>query len=128
MGQSGKRGTPSPDATEVLDTLLEHLAAESVEPGDTPRENAWARALRQKVDTHLAALRRQLVLARPSPRRAERISDEILALPRTGILERLESFRQAPEVRIAHLELSELTTDDLRQLLAELESTETTLT
>jgi len=110
-----------------LEVVLEHVSAEgSHDPDEVARENSWAHAVRQKVDTQLAALRRQLNPARPIRRRAAGISDELRALDRDGLLARLAILRQAPEVRIAHLELSGLTTDDLRQLVAEIEATERT--
>jgi hypothetical protein len=107
-----------------LETVLAHVSAECVDSDDDARADMWAQRIRAKVDAQLAAMRRQLNPARPMPRRAARISDEILALDREGLLARLEILRQAPEVRIAHLELSGLTTDDLRQLIAEIENTE----
>jgi hypothetical protein len=125
-----KRSKPlgESDATHPLETLLELIAEDRGDPEDEERVDAWARAVRQNVQTQLAALRRQLVPARPVPRRATRISDEILALDREALLARLANLRQAADVQIAHLELSRLTEDDLRQLVAEIEATERTLT
>lgn len=121
MGRNGKNGS------RVLDTLLEHLAAEELDdPVEAARENAWAQSVRQKVDAQLAAMRRQHMPPRPAPRRAARISDEIWSLPREALLARIDILSQSPSVQIAHLKLGGLTTDDLRQLLAELESVEKT--
>jgi hypothetical protein len=126
MKRNGKGRTSEPAGPHPLEVVLEHLSAESVDPEDDARADVWARAVRQNVDTQLAALRRQLNPARTAPRRAARISDELLTLDREGLLARLAILRQVPEVRVAHLELQGLTTADLRQLVAEIEATERT--
>src|SRR5262245_59257480 len=124
-----KQHRPSSESDEAhpLETVLELVAVESGEPDEEARLDAWARSVRQKVDTQLAALRRQHMPARPVPRRAVAISDEIRSLDREALLARLEILRQSPDVQIAHLDLSGLTEDDLRQLVAEIEATERTL-
>jgi hypothetical protein len=120
------RSSSESDTTHPLETVLELVAEESGDPEDEARLDAWTRGVRQKVDTQLAALRRQLTPP-PVPRRAAHISDEIRQLKREALLARLEILRQAPDVQIAHLDLSGLTEDDLRQLVAEIEATERTL-
>lgn len=127
MKRSGKCPDSESEAVHPLETVLELVAEESIDPADEARADAWARGLRQRVDTQLAALRRQLTPARPVPRDAIGISDEIRSLDREALLARLEILSQAPEVRIAHLDLSGLSEDDLRQLVAEIEATERTL-
>jgi hypothetical protein len=125
MKRNGSAPKNESSRPHPLEVVLEQVSAESSDdPDEVARENAWAHAVRQKVDTQLAALRRQLNPARSTPRRAARISDELLVLDRDCLLARLAILRQAPEVRISHLELSGLTTDDLRQLVAEIEAME----
>jgi hypothetical protein len=128
MKRNAKRPSSDADSVHPLETVLEHVAAESIDPLDDADAGVWARGVRTKVDAQLAALRRQLNPARPMPRRAARISDELLAIGREDLLARLEILRKIPEVQIAHLELSVsgLSTDDLRQLVAEIEATERT--
>jgi hypothetical protein len=127
MQGNGRNGTPPRDRTRSLEALLELVAgADNPDPDDAAREDAWAHALRRKVDAELAALRRRYMPARPSPRCPAPISDEIRALPREGLIRRLEILRQSPYVQVAHLDLSGLTNDDLRLLLAELEAVEST--
>jgi len=126
MKRNGKRPSNETDSLHPLETLLAHVSEESVDPVDDARADVWACGVRAKLDTQLAALRRQLNPARPTPRRAARISDELIALDREELLARLAVLRKIPEVQIAHLELSGLTTDDLRQLVAEIEATERT--
>jgi hypothetical protein len=127
MKRSSKYPGNESEAVHPFETVLELVAEESVDPVDEARANSWAHALRQRVDTQLAALRRQLTPARPVPRHAVHVSDEIRSLNREALLARLEVVSQAPEVRIAHLDLSGLSEDDLRQLVAEIEATERTL-
>jgi len=125
MNRHSKRPARDADPVHPLETLLAHVSADSVDPIDDAHADVWAREVRAKVDGQLAALRRQLNPPRGVARRAARIDDELRALDRDGLLARLAVLRQAPEVRIAHLELSGLTTDDLRQLVAEIETERT---
>ena len=126
MKRNAKRPSIDTDRAHPLEVVLEHVAAESIDPVDDADAKVWARGVRTKVDAELAALRRQLNPARPVTRRVARISDELLALGREELLARFAVLRQIREVRIAHLQLSGLTTDDLRQLVAEIEATERT--
>lgn len=124
-----KRNKP-PGRTEArnpIETLLAHLAAD-IEPSDAERETAWALSERQAVESRLAALRRQHTPSR-SPSTTHKlatISLEIQGLNRPALLRRLTSLSSLPGVQIAHLELDRLSDDDLRRVVAELESTETT--
>jgi hypothetical protein len=82
----------------------------------------WAQKVRRALDAKLAGLRRQLSPARSPQRRATRVSAELRALDRAELVARLDVLRQTPGIRIAHLGLSDLTTEDLRRLVAELEA------
>ena len=129
MDRNGKNGRSSIGASRRLERLVQHLTADDeMDPVEAAREDAWARALRQQLDGQIAAMRRQLMPDRPVPRRPAPISEEILALPREILLARLEIMSQSPHIQIAHMNLSGLTTEDMRQLLAELEAIEKTLT
>jgi hypothetical protein len=98
---------------------MDHLAQEEADTTEfTPEEDRWARRVRQGVDTQIAALRRQLTPVRPKLESLPPIPDEIRALDREGLLARLEILRQGPGVRYAHMNLTGLTTDDLRQMVA----------
>jgi hypothetical protein len=119
MHSSGKHDKPSPDSVAVLETILEHVADEEAEFGEsTAADDRWARNLRQQTAVHIAALRRQLIPARPVVKRAAPVPDRILSLDREELLAQLELLRQSPAVRFAHQDLTGLTTDDLRLMVA----------
>jgi hypothetical protein len=84
----------------------------------TPEENEWARNVRRSVEMRLAALRRQLTPEEPKRRRLAPIPEYLRALDRTALLARLEALRTRQNVRYAHLDLTELTEEDLRQIVA----------
>lgn len=119
MQPNGKHEKPLPDASAVFETILDHIAEEEAENEvSTETDRCWAHNLRQQMETHIAALRRQLTPVRPVVRRPPPISSEIRALDRDGLLARLEALRQAEHVRYAHQDLTGLSDDDLRHMLA----------
>lgn len=107
----------------VMERIAQELSADSFEDDLGAREDRWAQNVRRNLDAQLVAMRRRLAPARTTTPRATRISAELRALDRAALLERLATLRSGPEVRFAYLELTELTTDDLRLLVAELEAT-----
>lgn len=111
---------PSADVVAIVDAVMDHVAQEYAESVEvfTPEEDLWAQALRRRVESELARLRRQLTPARSIRKRLPPISDELRALDRDELLARLAVLRQASGVRYAHQDLTGLTTDDLRQLVA----------
>jgi hypothetical protein len=123
MARGSRTQSHDTDAMHPLERLALVLSEDSFEDDGGAREDQWARKVRGEIDAKLARMRRQLRLAPSSPRRASRISAELRALDRAGLLMRLDALQQVPGVRIAHLALSGLTTEDLRLLVAELEAT-----
>lgn len=125
-----KRNTnPPPKAGEPhpLETLYAEVSLEPAEPvdrADEDRGRAFARNLRIETSVRLAHLRRQLTPDRAVKRQLAGVSPELQALARSDLLLRLESLRRMPEIRFNHLKASELSDDDLRQLIAELENVE----
>jgi len=107
----------------TLERVIEEVSADSFEDDLGVREDSWARKVRRSLDAKLARMRHQLGPARAPQRPVSRISAELLALDRAALLARLTALQQLPGVRIAHLALSGLTTEDLRLLVAELEAT-----
>ena len=91
---------------------------EAEDPEFTPEEDAWARNVRQGVETKLAALRRQLTPLEPKRKRVAPIPDEIRALDRPELLSQLQLLRSRLSLRYAHMDLTGLSTDDLRQMVA----------
>ena len=117
MGPNDKHDKAPTDPIAFVDTVMDHVAQEEADSAEfTPEEDRWARGVRQNVDTHLAALRRQLTQIQPE--RPTSIPDEIRALDREALLTRLEILLQGSDVRHAHVDLTELTTDELRQMVA----------
>lgn len=107
------------DAAFVVDAVMDHVAMEAAESAEvfTPHEDRWAHGIRRRVDRELAALRRQIRAAPPRYKRLPLIPDELLALDRHALIERLTSLGQAFAVRCAHQDLTELTCNDLRQMI-----------
>jgi hypothetical protein len=82
----------------------------------------WAQKVRRALDAKLAGRRRQFGPARSPQGRATRVSAELRALDRAELVARLDALQRTPGVGLAHLKLSDLTTEDLRLLVAELEA------
>jgi len=125
MTRHGRSHGNDLDAPHPLEKVIGAVAAESFEPDHGVREDRWAQNIRRNVDARLAALRRQLSPPRSPQRQVARVSVDLRMLDRAALLARLDILRQAPHVRFAHLELSGLTTEDLRQLIAEIETERT---
>jgi hypothetical protein len=111
------------EPTHPLERVIQEVSVDSFEEDFGVREDRWAQKVRRDLDAKLAGLRRQLGPAHAPQRHATRISAELRALDRAELVARLEALQRTPGVRIAHLQLSSLTTEDLRLLVAELEAT-----
>jgi len=113
------------DAIAILDAVIDHVAEEEAENGEpTEQDLRWSHDLRRQMQSRIAALRRQLTPARPIIRSVS-IDSGIRVLDREGLLAQLEALRQRGDLRYAHQELTGLSDDDLRRMLALLaESTE----
>src|SRR5678815_4441731 len=121
MGTDDKGQGPRMNSVAVVNAIMDHVAQEEADRAvPTPEERRWARGVRKRVDVELARLRRQLTPTELKPKRPPPIPDEIRTLDRAGLLAQLEVLRQREGVRYAHLDLTELSTDDLRQMIAAL--------
>ena len=119
MRPNDKHDQPILDAAATLDAVIDQVAEEEAENGKPTEEDIrWSHDLRLKMKSSIAALRRQLTPVQPIVRRAKPIGSEIRALDRAGLLARLEALRQREDVRYAHQDLTGLSDDDLRQMLA----------
>lgn len=123
MTHRRKSSSNDPEPTHPLEKVIQAVSADSFEEDFGVREDRWAQKVRRDMDAKVAGLRRRLNPARSPQHRATRISAALRTLDRAELLARLDALRQAPGIRIAHLELSGLTTEDLRLLVAELEAT-----
>lgn len=125
MTPTGKHDGTVRDPIATMEALLDDVAEQAAEDYvPTADDLRWARELRATVERRLANLERR-------PRRAatdtsERhdviVPAEIQALDREGLLARLEILRQDPNVQWAHHDLTGLSDDGLRRLLADLMS------
>ena len=123
MTHRSRSRSSDPEPAHPLEKVIQEVSADSFEEDFGVREDMWAQKVRRELDAKLAGLRRRLNPARSPERRATRISAELQVLDRAELLARLDALQQTPEIRIAHLELAGLTTEDLRLLVAELEAT-----
>jgi hypothetical protein len=106
----------------ALDAVLHHIALEAMEHNaSTERNDRWANGLHQKMQSQIAALRRQRVPARAAISPIEQIPTDYQGLVRKSLLARIEALRNSGSVRYAHLEVTGLSDEDLRRLLATLE-------
>ena len=118
-----KHDKPAPCAVAMLDAVITLVAEDEAEDGQsTPDQARWAHGVAQAVAIRVAELRRQLTPARPVIKRAAPVASQIRALDRVGLLARLETLRQGEQVRYAHQDLTGLSDDDLRRMLAILEA------
>ena len=119
MPPTDQHDRPAPDAITILDAVIDHVAEEEAENGvSTAQEVRWAQDLRRKMQSRIAALRRQLTPVQPVVRRSVPIGSEIRVLDREGLLAQLEALRQDGDVRYAHQDLTGLSDADLRRMLA----------
>jgi hypothetical protein len=119
MPPTDQHDRPAPDSIAILDAVIDHVAEEEAENGvSTAQEARWAHDLRRKMQSHIAALRRQLTPVQPMVRRSVPIGSEIRELDREGLLAQLETLRQVGDLRYAHQDLKGLSDADLRRMLA----------
>jgi hypothetical protein len=119
MGANNNGDRPSTNSVAVVYAVMDHVAQEESDRAPTtPEEARWARRVRQQLDVQLAELRRRLTPTDCKPKRPPAIPEEIRTLDREGLLARLEVLRQYDGVRYAHLDLTGLSTEDLRQMVA----------
>jgi hypothetical protein len=109
-------------AESALDAVLHHVALEAMEHDTwTERSDCWANGLHQKMQSQIAALRRQRAPARAAISPIEQVPTDYQGLVRKSLLARIEALRHSGSVRHAHLEVTGLSDEDLRRLLATLE-------
>lgn len=113
---------PLVDPSLVLDAIMDHVAMERAESIEvfTPEEDRWARKLRQEVEIKLAELGRQLTPVQPRHKPLAPIPEELFALDRDALVIRLDTLRQELGIRDAQQDLTGLTPDELRTMIAAL--------
>jgi hypothetical protein len=119
MTQSNKPGKPMRDPIEIWDDLLDLAAEDDAETGVATEDDAqWAQRLHADIKARLAELRRQHTPADVPLKYGVTIPAEIQAMNRQMLVAHLERLRQDPDVRYAHRDLTGLSDNDLRQMLA----------
>jgi len=120
MRPNDKDDKPVPNASAVLDAVIDLVAEEEAENGQpTEQDIRWSRDLRAQMQSRIAALRRQLTPAQPNAPQDTPRGTDIRALDREGLLARLEAHRGGGGGN-ARQDLTGLSDDDLRQMLANL--------
>jgi hypothetical protein len=125
MRSDEKPGNPRRSAAKVLSVIFDHVADDMADNTDTELTEAdrrWARDEHAQMQSRIAEMRRQHTPLHIVIERAVSVSPEIGALPRAELLARLEAVSHRRAVQYAHRNLTGLTDDDLRQMLAVLET------
>ena len=129
MLSDDKPGKPLRGADEILAVIFEHVAdevADSTNTEPTEADRRWARAEHAKMQVRIAEMRRRHTPLHAVIESAPPVSPELRALSRAELLARLEAVSHRRAVQYAHCKLIGLTDDDLRQMLAVLETHPTT--
>ena len=119
-----------PDSTDTIDSSLitnpvafaEELVAVASSAGDsiemTNDDRQWVAAMCAEVRSRVAAMRRRLTPLHPAERRAPPVPAELHGLDRAALIERLAYLQANDGVSFPGMQVSELTDDDLRTILA----------
>jgi hypothetical protein len=121
MRSDDKRDKSRPGATKVLAMVLDHIAEEvaaDINSEPTEADRRWAREEHAKMQVRIAEMRRQHTLSHAVIGPAVPISPAIRAMVREELLAQLEAVSHSRAVQYAHCNLTGLTDDDLRQMLA----------
>lgn len=109
-------------AETTLDRVLHHVALEAMDGEPTDDSIRWSESLYQRTQSQLAALRRQPAPATASiAMRNLQFPAEYRDLDRAALIARIDAVGRATQASYQHLELTQLSDDDLRRLLARLE-------
>jgi hypothetical protein len=119
MTRIGKPQATQLDPVEVWERLLQDVAEQHAEDFvPTESDLKWAKDTRAYVNRRLAELRRRLTPTASPPREGVVVPAWVQALDRAALLAQIEALRQGEAARYAHHDLTALTDDDLRALLA----------
>ena len=119
MASNTNRPKAPHTAVDTLAAILAHVAMDADNddrPTDDDRD--WAQALAADTQRRLNAMRRARTPRSPAIGPAASISAELQALARPALIAQLGQVSQRGDAKFAHRDLTGLTDDDLRQLLA----------
>lgn len=119
MTKDDKADCGTRDPVAIWEDILDLVAEDDAENGEsTDEDREWSKSLDATVRARLAEMRRQLTPGDVPVQRGVTIPPEIEALDRQALVERLEMLRQGANVRYAHQELTGLSDNNLRIMLA----------
>ncbi|MEO7732907.1 MAG: hypothetical protein ABIY55_18225 [Kofleriaceae bacterium] len=119
MSQQDKPGSVVRDPIAVWDDILDLVAEDDAETGEPSEEDQqWSQRMELGVKSRLAELRRRLTPTAVPVKRGVKIPSEIQALARPALVAKLELLRKGANVRYAHQDLTGLSDNDLRTMLA----------
>lgn len=119
MTDDHKTCPPERDPIAIWDDILDLVAEDDAETGEpTEEDRQWSQRLEARVKSRVAELRRRLTPTEVSIKRGVTIPSEIQALDRDMVVARLDILRQAGIVLYQHRELTGLSDDGLRLMLA----------
>jgi hypothetical protein len=114
---------------DILDAIYRDAALVEAEQGEsTPEDRRWAKDFRARLQSRIAEERRALLPAATVPKKARPIRPSILAMTYDALLARIAVLteRLGDSVQFAHRHKTDLSIDDLRQILEALEEPEAT--
>jgi hypothetical protein len=121
MRHNGKHGRTARDPIAVMDALLTDVAEQAAEDHvPTDEEMQWARGATAKLRRQVAQLQggHRATSSGAPTKRSVVIPAEILALDREALVAHIEILRRGANVRYASLNLTGLSDNDLRTMLA----------
>jgi hypothetical protein len=127
MTSNSKYDKVLPNPIAVLQTILEHVSEEEAGETDdgpfTAADERWAQALHQTMMARVAVMRRQLTPFCPPIKTPSPIRSDLRFLHREEVLARIAVLVESGAVQYAHQDLTKLSDEDLRWLLADLSPT-----
>lgn len=119
MAPQDKPGNTPRDAVAIWDDILDLVAEDDAETGEASEDDVrWSQSVDATVRARLAQLRRQLTPTDVPIKRGVTIPPEIQAMDRPALVAQLEILRQCANVRYAQRDLTGMTDNDLRTMLA----------
>jgi hypothetical protein len=114
---------------DILDAIYRDAALVEAEEGKaTAEDRRWAKEFRGRLQLRIAERRRALLPQTSAPKKARPVRPSILAMIRDALLARIAFLteRMGDPVQFAWRHRTDLSDDDLRQILEALEDPEPT--
>lgn len=119
MASRDKPGRATRDPVAIWDDILDLVAEDDAEIGvASDDDRRWSQRVDAQVKSRIAALRRQLTPTVVPIQHGVTIPPAIRAMDRQALVAQLERLRQGGQLRYAHHDLTGLSDNDLRTMLA----------